>query len=191
MSGFAVMVFQHASLLQFQRAREKKRQRRNLQTICGVHAIPSDTQRREILDEVKPDALRGVLPPLWEKGRRAGWGGRFTTTLPSGEYQGTYYTVALEGREYFRSTKIQCPHCLCQTDPHGRVHYSHKIVGATGVRAGSHQVVPHCRAAVARGLPRWVHNVATARASCRTQRSSVASTSLTSRKSSLVSCHNR
>ena len=97
---------------------------------------------REILDGVKPDALRGVLPQLWEKVRRAGWGGRFTTTLPSGEHQGTYYTVALDGSEYFRSTTIQCPHCLRQTDPQGRVHYSHKIVGATVVRAGSHQVLP-------------------------------------------------
>ena len=142
MSGFAVMFFQHPSLLQFQRAMEKKRQRCNLQTLFGVHVVPSDTQMREILDEVQPDALRGVLPQLWEKVRRAGWGGRFTTTLPSGEHQGTYYTVALDGSEYFRSTTIQCPHCLRQTDPQGRVHYSHKIVGATVVRAGSHQVVP-------------------------------------------------
>jgi hypothetical protein len=142
MSGFAVMFFQHASLLQFQRAMEKKRGRCNLQTMFGVHEIPSDTQMREILDGVKPEALRGVLPQLWEKVRRAGWGGRFTTTLPSGEHQGTYYTVALDGSEYFRSTKIQCPHCLRQTDPQGRVHYSHKIVGATVVRAGAHQVLP-------------------------------------------------
>ena len=142
LSGFAVMFFQHASLLQFQRAMEKKRRRCNLQTIFGVHAIPSDTQMREVLDEVKPEALRGVLPQLWEKVRRAGWGGRFTTTLPSGKHQGTYYTVALDGSEYFRSTTIQCPHCLRQTDPQGRVHYSHKIVGATVVRGGSHQVLP-------------------------------------------------
>ena len=142
MSGFAVMFFQHASLLQFQRAMEKKRRRCNLQTIFGVHEIPSDTQMREILDGVEPESLRGVLPQLWEKMRRAGWGGRFTTTLPSGEHQGTYYTVALDGSEYFRSTQVQCPHCLRQTDPQGRVHYSHKIVGATVVRAGSHQVVP-------------------------------------------------
>jgi hypothetical protein len=142
LSGFALMFFQHPSLLQFQRAMEKKRQRCNLQTIFGVHAVPSDTQMREILDLVKPEALRGVLPRLWEKVRRAGWGGRFTTTLPSGAHQGTYYTVALDGSEYFRSTKIQCPHCLRQTDPQGRVHYAHKIVGATVVRAGSHQVLP-------------------------------------------------
>jgi hypothetical protein len=142
MSGFAVMFFQHASLLQFQRAMEKKRRRCNLQTIFGVHTVSSDTQMREILDGVEPESLRGILPQLWEKVRRAGWGPRFTTTLPSGEHQGTYYTVALDGSEYFRSTKVQCPHCLRQTDPQGRVHYSHKIVGATGVRAGSHQVVP-------------------------------------------------
>lgn len=90
LSGFAMMFFQHPSLLQFQRAMEKKRQRCNRQTIFGVHAIPSDTQMREILDAVKPDALRGILPRLWEKVRRAGWSGRFTTTLPSGEQQGTY-----------------------------------------------------------------------------------------------------
>jgi transposase len=142
MSGLAVMFFQHPRLLQFQRARAKKRQRCNLQTIFGGHEVPSDTQRRELLDAVKPDARRGALPELWEKVRRAGWGKRFTTTLPRGQHQGTYYTVALDGSEYFRSTTIQCPHCLRQTDPQGRVHYSHKIVGATVVRAGSHQVLP-------------------------------------------------
>jgi len=50
--------------------------------------------------------------------------------------------VALDGSGYFRSTKVQCPHCLRQLDPQGRVHYSHKIVGATVVRAGSPQVLP-------------------------------------------------
>jgi hypothetical protein len=142
MSGFAVMFFQHPSLLQFQRAMEKKRQRCNLQTIFGVHAVPSDTQMREILDGVDPEVLRAVLPRLWEKVRRAGWGGRFTTTLPSGQHQGTYYTVALDGSEYFRSTQVQCAHCLRQSDSKGRVHYSHLIVGATLVRAGSHHVLP-------------------------------------------------
>ena len=142
MSGFARMFFQHPSLLQFQRAMERKRQRCNLQTIFGVHEVPSDTQLREILDGVAPESLRGVLPQLWEKVRRAGWGGRFTIPLPSGQHQGTYYTVALDGSEYFRSTQVQCPHCLRQPDSKGRVHYSHLIVGATVVRVGSHQVLP-------------------------------------------------
>jgi hypothetical protein len=50
--------------------------------------------------------------------------------------------VALDGSDYFRSTKGQCPHCLRQTDPQGRVHDAHKIVGATVVRAGAPQVLP-------------------------------------------------
>ena len=142
MSGFALMFFQHPSLLQFQRAMEQKRRRCNLQTIFGVHEVPSDTQMREILDGVDPEPLRALLAQLWEKGRRAGWGSRFTTTLPSGQQQGTYYTVALDGSEYFQSTKVQCPHCLRQPDAQGRVHYSHLVVGATLVRAGAHQVLP-------------------------------------------------
>lgn len=142
MSGFALMFFQHPSLLQFQRAMQQKRRRCNLETVFGVHDIPSDTQMREILDGVEPEVLRAVLPQLWEKVRRAGWGSRFTTTLPSGQHQGTYYTVALDGSEYFHSTKVQCPHCLRQPDAKGQVHYSHLVVGAPVVRAGSPQVVP-------------------------------------------------
>ena len=142
MSGFALMFFQHPSLLQFQRALQQKRRRCNLQTVFGVHEVPSDTQMREILDGVEPEPLRVLLPQLWEKVRRVGWGGRFTTTLPSGQHQGTYYTVALDGSEYFHSTTLQCPHCLRQSDPKGQGHYSHLVVGATLVRAGSHQVVP-------------------------------------------------
>jgi hypothetical protein len=142
MSGFALMFFQPPSLLQFQRAMQQKRRRCNLPTSFGVPEVPSDTQMREILDGVAPEVLRGVLPQLWEKVRRAGWGPRFTTTLPSGQQQGTYSTVALDGSEYFHSTQVQGPHCLRQPDPQGRVHYSHKLVGATVVRAGSPQVLP-------------------------------------------------
>jgi len=58
MSGFALMFFQHPSLLQFQRAMQQKRRRCNLQTIFGVHEVPSDTQMREILDGVEPSNSR-------------------------------------------------------------------------------------------------------------------------------------
>jgi len=67
MSGFAMMFFQHASLLQFQRAMEQKRGRCNLQTIFGVHEVPSDTQMREILDGVEVESVRPLLPQLWEQ----------------------------------------------------------------------------------------------------------------------------
>jgi hypothetical protein len=58
MSGFALMVFQHPSLLQFQRALEHKRRRCNWQTLFRVSPVPSDTPRREILDGVEPESVR-------------------------------------------------------------------------------------------------------------------------------------
>ncbi len=124
MSGFALMFFQPPSLLQFQRALQQKRRRCNLQTLFGVHEVPSDTQMREILDRIEPEPLRALLPQLCAKVRRVGWGGRFTTPLPSGQHQGSYYTVALEGSEYCHSTTIPCAHCLRQPEAKGPVHSS-------------------------------------------------------------------
>jgi hypothetical protein len=60
LSGFALLFFQHPSLLQFQRAMQQKRRRCNLATIFGVHDVPSDTQMREILDGVEPEVLRAL-----------------------------------------------------------------------------------------------------------------------------------
>ena len=61
MSGFAMMFFQHASLLEFQRKMKQRRGRCNLETIFAVHEVPSDTQMREILDGVPVELLRQVL----------------------------------------------------------------------------------------------------------------------------------
>ena len=142
LSGFAMMFFQHPSLLQFQRQMEKKRGRCNLNTIFGVKAVPSDTQMREILDGASPEPLRRLLPELFESVRRAGWANQYKTNLPSGKDQGDYYTMPLDGVEYFHSTKIECPGCLKKTDKNGQTHYSHSIVGATLVKAGSHKIFP-------------------------------------------------
>jgi len=143
MSGFALMFFQHPSLLQFQERMKQKRGRCNLETIFAVKDVPSDTQMREILDEVEPESLRGLLPELFEDVRRAGWANQYKTTLPSGKDKGDYFTMPLDGMEYFHSTKIECPGCLKKTDKKsGETHYSHCVVAATLVKAGSHRIFP-------------------------------------------------
>jgi hypothetical protein len=144
MSAFALLFFQHPSLLAFQRALERKHKSSNLKTLFGVERVPSDTQMREILDGAPVEPLRRVLPDLFERIRRAGWAGRFKTSLPTGpSHQSTdYYVVALDGSEYFHSTRIQCPGCLKQTDAKGELHYSHQEVAATLVKAGSHRILP-------------------------------------------------
>lgn len=60
-SGVAMMHFQAGSLLQFQRQLELKHRRSNLSTMFGVDKVPSDTQMREILDEVPSDVARLVF----------------------------------------------------------------------------------------------------------------------------------
>jgi len=86
--------------------------------------------------------LRQLLPVLFEKVRRAGWVKLFKTQLATGNTSGNYYCVALDGTQYFHSTKLECPSCLIKTDASGQVHYSHSVVAATLVKAGSHKVLP-------------------------------------------------
>jgi hypothetical protein len=142
MSGFAMMFFQHPSLLEFQRKMHQRRGRCNLETIFGVHEVPSDSQMRDILDGVPVELLRPLLPTLFEKYRRVGWAKEFQSTIASGSHQGNYYTLAFDGSDYFHSTKVECPSCLQRRETEGSVHFRHTVVSATLVKAGSHRVLP-------------------------------------------------
>lgn len=143
MSGFAMMFFHHPSLLQFQKRMKQKRGRCNLETLFQVRDLPSDTQMREILDDLDPQSVRRMLPSLFAEVRRAGWADQYKTLWPAGPEQGSYYTMPLDGMEYFHSTRIECPGCLQKTDKKsGVTHYSHCIVAATLVKAGSHRIFP-------------------------------------------------
>jgi hypothetical protein len=138
MSAFAMLFFQHPSLLEYQRRMQQRTGRSNLERVFAVEEIPSDTQMREILDGVPTEPLRRVLPQTFEQMRRVGWTTRFVTEV-AGE---RYYPTALDGSEYFHSTQIHCPSCLRQSSANGETHYSHVVVAATVTRAGSHEIVP-------------------------------------------------
>ena len=142
MSGFAMMFFQHPSLLEFQRKMKQRRGRCNLETLFGVREVPSDTQMRDVLDGVPVELLRPLLPTLFPKMRRVGWAKEFTSTIASGYHQGDYYTLALDGSDSFHSTTIACLSCLQRRDGEGDVHFRHTVVSATLVKAGAHRVLP-------------------------------------------------
>jgi hypothetical protein len=65
-------------------------------------------------------------------GLESGWGAD----------QGAYYTLMLDGSDYFHSTRLQCPSCLQRQDSSGQVHFRHTVVSGTLVKAGSHRVLP-------------------------------------------------
>jgi hypothetical protein len=138
MSAFAMLFFQHPSLLEYQRRMQKRTGRSNLERIFAVQELPSDTQMREILDGVPPEPLRRVLPQTFEQMRRVGWTTRFVTEVGGKKY----YPTVLDGSEYFHSTQIHCPGCLHQQQANGETHFSHVVVAATVTRAGSHAILP-------------------------------------------------
>jgi hypothetical protein len=138
MSAFAMLFFQHPSLLEYQRRMQQRTGCSNLERVFQVTAIPSDTQMREILDGVPIEPLRRVLPQTFEQMRRVGWTARFVTEVAGQKY----YPIVLDGSEYFHSTQIHCPHCLHQRQANGETHYSHLVVSATVTRAGSHAILP-------------------------------------------------
>jgi hypothetical protein len=138
MSAFAMLFFQHPSLLEYQRRMQQRTGRSNLERVFAVEELPSDTQRREILDGVPTEPLRRVLPQTFEQMRRVGWTTRFVTEVAGQKY----YPTVLDGSEYFHSTQIHCPSCLHQRQAKGETHYSHSVVAATVTRAGSHAILP-------------------------------------------------
>jgi hypothetical protein len=138
MSAFAMLFFQHPSLLEYQRRMQKRMGRSNLERVFQVEDIPSDTQMREILDGVPTEPLRRVLPQIFEQMRRVGWTTRFVTAVAGQKY----YPTVLDGSAYFHSPQIHCPSCLHQRQASGETHYSHVVVAATVTRAGSHAILP-------------------------------------------------
>jgi hypothetical protein len=142
MTAFAIFFFQHPSLLQFQTAMKQRRGRCNLETLFKVQQLPSETQMRDLLDRVDSQQLRKLLPILFERLRRAGWASQYQTTLDDGRDKGPYYVVALDGTDYFSSTRIACPSCLHRKDREGQIHFYHSVVAATLVKYRSHQIFP-------------------------------------------------
>lgn len=139
MSAFAMFFFQHPNLLQYQQRMKKATGRANLERRFGVREVPSETQMRDLLDTpAAQDPLRRVLPQVFERVQRTGWTVRYVTKVEGLNY----YTVALDGSQYFSSENLHCPFCLQRKDKHGDTHYYHTVVGATLVRAGRHDILP-------------------------------------------------
>lgn len=139
MSAFAMFFFQHPNLLHYQRKMKKATGQANLERMFGVSDVPSDTQMRALLDtEAAQEPLRRVLPQVFERMQRTGWTVRYVTAVNGVNY----YTVAVDGSQYFSSANLHCPYCLQRKDKNADLHYYHTVVGATLVRAGSHDILP-------------------------------------------------
>ena len=133
MSGFAVHSLKCPSLLDFDRHRNEG----NLCRLFLIDRVPSDSQMRDILDELDPEELRPAFTDIFRHLQRGGAIRRF-------QFLKTYYLVALDGTQYFESDKIHCPSCLVKIHQNGKVSYSHQMLGAAIVHPDLREVIPLC-----------------------------------------------
>jgi hypothetical protein len=134
MSSFAMMFFQDPSLLAFQKRMQDSIQTNNLNKVFAVNDIPSDTQIRDVLDPLQPDALEGIFPGFLHRLQRG-------KHLVNYQFLGDRYLVSLDGSQYFSSEKINCSHCLV-TESKGKKRFHHQILQSVIVHPDMRQVLP-------------------------------------------------
>src|SRR5262245_12706393 len=131
MAGLALFSLKDPSLLAFQR----RTLDHNLRSVFGLAAIPSDTQMRQILDEVGPDQVRPVFKDIFRPLQRG-------KVLEDYIFLDGCYLVALDGVEYFCSKKVHCDHCLQRQHHNGELSYYHQLLGAVIVHPDFPEVIP-------------------------------------------------
>ena len=131
MAAFAMFSLKDPSLLAF----DLRRKDQSLMNLYQIKSIPSDTQHREILDQVDPKQLNECFADIFHELQRGGMLKRFV-------FHDGYYLLAIDGTGYFSSTTIQCPHCLIKNHKNGTTEYAHQLVVAVLVHPDSKEVIP-------------------------------------------------
>lgn len=131
MAGLAVFHLKEPSLLSFQ----AKCADENMGSLYGLKAVPSDTQMREILDAVDPEALRPAFLSLFRAVQRG-------KGLEEMVFFDNCYLLSLDGTEYFSSDSVHCESCMQRNSKGGRTTYYHQMLGAALVHPERREVIP-------------------------------------------------
>lgn len=133
MCGMAMYQLKDPSLLAFQTRRSDDA---NFRAVYGVAQVPSDTQMREILDEVDPEEQRPVFSGIFRDLQRG-------KVLESMRYLDEGLILSLDGVEYFSSKEIHCAKCLeRQIRGQDGKEYYHQMLGAVIVHPEQSEVFP-------------------------------------------------
>ena len=134
MSALAMFGLKYPSLLRFEENRHEPTLRANLKNLYGVERAPSDTQMREILDPVAPEALRVAFRQIHRELQRQ-------KVLEKYRYLGGYL-MSVDGTGQFSSTQIQCDDCCSRVLRNGTVQYYHQLLAAVIVHPEQKTVLP-------------------------------------------------
>jgi hypothetical protein len=135
LAAFSVFFTQSPSFLSHQRQLAQGEGRSNCATLFGMTKIPCDNHIRDMLDPVPPAQLQPLFAAVVDELERAGG-------IESFRRLGGRVLIALDGTEYFRSTKLHCEHCSSRARAGGKTEYFHGLLAATLVAPGHSRVVP-------------------------------------------------
>lgn len=132
-SAFAMFSLKSPSLLCFRE--QTKVERKNLQAIYQIGAIPGDTAMRSGLDPMDSQPLRDLFATLFETLNHAG-------VVKEYQYWRDHVLVSVDGVEHFSSTKIHCSHCLTRSLRDGTTSYRHAGLAAVMLHPAQEEVFP-------------------------------------------------
>ncbi|ASJ74636.1 transposase family protein [Granulosicoccus antarcticus] len=136
MAAFAMFNLKYPSMLRFDtEAHADPRLIHNLKSLFGLDEVPGDTQMREILDRVKPEALRPCFEALHHELQRG-------KVLEDFIVLGKYYLLAIDGTGQFASNKVSCPHCCVKNRSNGTKEFYHQVLAAVMVHPELKTVLP-------------------------------------------------
>jgi hypothetical protein len=135
MGAFSVFFTQSPSFLDFQRTLQLAKGCNNTRTLFGMTQIPTDNHIRNLLDDVPAQTVFPVFSAVVEELHR------LEHLEPYRSVNGDLL-VAMDGTQYFASSKIHCPQCSVKRHPNGTVTYSHSAITPVIVAPGNPRVIP-------------------------------------------------
>lgn len=123
-AAFAMFHLKYPSMLRFDtEAHADPRLIHNLKSLYGIDRVASDTQMRQILDAVPPEALRPAFETLHTQLQRG------KALEPFALFEGRYL-LAVDGTGQYASTRISCPHCCVKRHQKSDTEFYHQSLAA-------------------------------------------------------------
>jgi len=135
LGAFSVFFTQSPSFLDFQRTMQLTKGCSNAHSLFGMKQIPTDAHIRNLLDPVPPKAIFALFAHIVDGLRDFGYLDAYRSV--NGDL-----LMALDGTQYFSSTKIHCPHCSVKHHKNGSVSYSHTVITPVITAPGANTVIP-------------------------------------------------
>jgi hypothetical protein len=121
LGAFSAFFMQCESFLEHQRQMHSRQGKNNAQTLFGVIEIPSTPQMRNILDQISAQKLFVVFTVVYQSLHKGGY-------LKPFQCLDNHLLVALDGTQYYHSSKLHCQKCSSRTHQSGAVSYAHSAI---------------------------------------------------------------